>query len=232
MLSPSQFPEPGLYLIFPNGDQIDLTRRKIEQVTDSYLADARLIPPSVKAAADYALCSLCPEHGRAHICHAIMPVLPFVQRFESYMSFDTVTAVYRENEQPMLAVAEIPMQQALQFITILSLTQYCETGRSYARYFQGVNPLMPSERIAEEVFNNMYVQHRGDLTAVRTEVAHMQEEIRHTSACQIRRLKLITRSDALTNAFVSAHVISLFIFLTIEDRIKAFTQPTGQADRP
>ena len=219
MLLPSHFPEPGLYLVFPNGERVDLTRRQIEEITGTYLSDQNLIPASVKAAADYAPCAICPERDRAKICHAIMPVLSFVQRFESYLSFDSVVAIYRENEHSLLVVCETSMQNALQFITILSLTTYCEVGRSFARYFDGVNPLMPFDRIADQVFGNMYLHLRGDLAALHREAKLMQEQTHCITSCQVNRLRLICKSDVLPNAFVNTHSLVLKIFLLITDHI-------------
>jgi hypothetical protein len=224
----SDFPEPGLYLLFPDGERFDLTRRHIEEITGVYLSDARLIPASVKAAADYTPCTICPERHTARICHAIMPVLPFIQRFESFMSCDSVTAVYREDAQSSLVVAETSMQKALQFITILSLTKYCEVGRCFAPYFKGINPLMPVDLIAEQVFGNMYLHLRGDLAALEEQVSLMQEQTFVITSCQIKRLQLISRSDVLANAFANTHSVALLIFLTIKDRIAALRQP----DRP
>lgn len=221
MLKTSQFPEPGLYLLFPDGQRIDLTLRHIEEVTAAYLSDSTLIPASVKAAAAYQLCDICPERHRAKICHAIMPALPFVQRFNSYMSYDLVTAVYREDEQPILQVAETSMQRALQFISILSMTRYCEIGRCYAHNFNGVNPLMPITRIAELVFSNMYVHHQGNLSAIHKEITHMQEQTLTIAGCQINRLRLISKSDALANAFANTQTITHVIFFQVKDHIAA-----------
>jgi hypothetical protein len=225
MLLPSQFPEAGLYLLFPDGDRVDLTRRRIEETTNAYLSDPSLIPASVKAAADYTPCTICPERDRAKICHAIMPVLPFVQGFEDYLSCDSVTAVYREEEGSQLVVAETSMQKALQYITLLGLTKYCEVGSSFAAYFKGVNPLMPIDLIAERVFGNMYLCLRGDLGALQQEAARMQEQTFVITECQVRRLHLISRSDALANAFANTHSVALLIFLTINDRIEALATP-------
>jgi hypothetical protein len=219
--TPSGFPEPGLYLLFPNGERVDLTRRQIEETTGRYLADPNLIPPSVKAAANYAPCAICPERHRAQICHAIMPVLPFVQRFEGYLSFDSVMAVYRESEHSPLVVAETTMQKALQYITMLSLTAYCEIGRHYDRYFRGVHPLMPQDRIAELVFANLFVHLRGDRARIQAEASLMQEQILCIMSCQIDRLRLICKSDALPNAFASTHALAQLIFFAITDHIAA-----------
>jgi len=227
MLMPSQFSEPGLYLIFPDGSRMDLTRRRVEDVTEEYLSDPRLIPASMKAAAEYTPCAICPERDRARICHAVMPVLPFVEGFEGYLSCDSVKAVYREDEHSPLAVAETSMQKALQFISILSLTKYCEVGSSFAPYFKGVNPLMPVEGIADKVFGNMYLHLQGDVARVEEEATLMQEQTFVITECQVKRLRLISGSDALANAFANTHSVALLIFLSIKDRIAALKEPDG-----
>lgn len=208
---------PGLYLLFPDGNCIDLKRETIEATTEKFLADPSLIPDSVKAATDYKACAICPERHTARICHAIMPMLPFIEQVSQYMSYHKVTAVYRDADQKVWHVRQTTMQQALQCIALLSLTEYCEVGHSYARYFKGVNPLMPADQIAEQAYRNIYFEQRGYMTAVRNIITRMREEISHTSACQIKRLRLICSSDAFINAFVNTQMSVEWILVELQE---------------
>ena len=206
---------PGLYLLFPNGHRIDLTRERIESKTEQFLNDPALIPDSVKAAATYAPCAICPERHTARICHAIMPILPFIEQVADYMSYDEVTAIYRERDQPLWHGKQTTMQQALQCITILSLTEYCEVGRTYQVYFRGINPLMPPDEIAARVYRNIFWEHRGQMDAVRDVITRMRHEITITATCQIERLRLICSSDAFINAFVNTQVSVEFLLVEL-----------------
>lgn len=219
LIDTAQFRDPGLYLLWPDGGRLELTRRAIESSTSAMLEDPGRIPPHVRAAADYQPCDICPHRDTAAICHAIMPVLPFVDDIDRFVSYDRVTAVFSGEGDAGLRVVETAMQEALQFVSILSLTSYCEVGRKYGAYFEGIDPLTPPHAIAESVFRRLYVESRGDLARVSAVVRTMQEEILHTTRCQTERLRLISRRDALVNAFVATHSITTVLFLTLRQML-------------
>ncbi len=215
LIDTAQYIDPGLYLVWPDGSRLDLTRRAIEAKARAMLADPSKIPPHVKAAAEYKACTICPQRDTDEICHSIMTTLPFIDEIELYASFDRVTAVFRQDGDEIVHVVETTMQAALKYVSILSLTTYCEVGRKYGTYFHGVNPLMTPRDIALAVLRSIYFGACGDMSKVAEIIHTMQEEILHTTRCQMARLRLISKSDAFLNAFVAAHTTTDFLFLEL-----------------
>jgi hypothetical protein len=220
----NSFGEPGLYLLFPDGNRLDLTRRRIDETTQRFLGDPNLIPDSVKAATQYAPCSICPENGRAIICHALMPTLPFVEEIDRYLSYAAVTAVYREDMENPVQVSHTNMQRALVYVSMLSLIQFCEVGRTFAQYFEGVNPLMAPEKIARQVFANLHVGLQGDLLAIESLIQRMSDELHITTTCQMARIRLISRNDAFLNAFVNANCTTGWLSLELQTQLDRVRQ--------
>lgn len=218
-LDSAMFSEPGLYLLFEGGKRLDLTRKLIGEITERFLSDPELIPNAVKEAAAYAACQICPERHRARICHAILPTLPFVEHMEEYLSYNEVTAVFLPETGMPLEIRQTDMQQALIFISILSLIEYCEVGHKFQKHFRGVSPLQPADRIAERIFLNMYSDFSGDLDAVAARVEKMEKELRVTASCQIDRLKLISKSDAFLNAFVNTQSTASWLLFEVEKQV-------------
>jgi hypothetical protein len=182
------------------------------------LDDPALIPESVREAAFYKPCDVCPQRESVDICHAIMPVLPFLRDLDRYMSYDRVTAVYREVDSDVLAVVDTSMQEALKFICILSVMQYCEIGQKYDGYFRGVNPLIPATSIANSVYRNIFFEANGDDARIAKIIREMRDALMHTTRCQMRRIELVCKHDAFLNAYVSTYVVIQLLFEKIEQR--------------
>ncbi len=216
MIDTNAFPDPGLYLVWPDGRRLDLTRDRIEHLTRAMLDDPTCIPPHVRAAADYQACDICPEKETAEICHSIMTALPFMEEIDRYMSYDTVVAVFRGEDSSILHIVETSMQEALKYVSLLALTHYCEVGRQYGPYFQGIDPLMSPPVIAAAVFRNIYFMAEGDMARVQTLVLKMQEDILQTTRCQANRLRLISARDAFLNAFVATHTTTELVFMELQ----------------
>lgn len=140
LIAPSAFPDAGLYLLFPDGHRLDLTEDVISAAAQRFLGDPQRLPDHIRAAAEYQPCSICPQRNTAKICHAIVATLPFVDDVDRYVSNDKVTAVYRERGSAILEVSQTNMVEALKYLSTLSLMNYCEVGRKYFPYFQGVSP--------------------------------------------------------------------------------------------
>ncbi len=223
----TRYNEPGLYLEMPDGERVILTRSEIEQKTQAMLDDPKLLSPTVRAAADYQLCEVCPERETAQICHAIMTTLPFFDEIDRYMSYDRVTAVFRETETDSLTIKDTTMQGALQYISILSLVHYCEVGRKYSAFFEGVNPLMSQGRIADAVFRNMYLACEGDLPILADTLCTMQEELLETTKCQVKRLQLISKRDAFLNAFIATETTTELMLMQLERMVSGMATHAG-----
>lgn len=209
------FPEPGLYLIWPDGTHLDLTRAGIEANARAMLDDPLRIPSHVKAATEYKACDICPKRDTAEICHSNKTALPFLDDIDRYVSFDKVTAVFRDHDNEVLQVISTTMQEALKYVAILSLTQYCEVGKKYGDFFVGINPMMAPPAIAAAVYRNIHLQARGDMGKIQETIHTMQQELLHTTRCQMGRLQLISQHDAFLNAFVATYTITDFIFFEL-----------------
>ncbi len=227
ILDLTRYDEPGLYLEMPDGEQVVLTRALIEEKTRSMLDDPNQLSPEVRAAADYQACDICPERETAEICHAIMTTLPFFDEIDRYMSYDRVTAVFRESEGSSLMIRDTTMQGALQYVSILSLMHYCEVGRKYFAFFEGVNPLMPQEQIASAVFRNMYLACEGNMTILVDTLQTMQEELLQTAKCQVKRLQLISKRDAFLNAFVATETTTELMLMQVRNMLTGLSSPVS-----
>ncbi len=221
------FPDSGLYLLLPDGERIVLTRSAIEEKTRALLDGPNAIPARIRAASDYQLCDTCPERDTSEICHAIIPSLAFFDNIDRFRSHSHVVAVYRDEDNDTLIISETTMQAALQFVTILSVTDYCELGQQYGRFFKGVNPLMPINMIGRAVFLNILHELRGSVEKMQTMIARMSEDLLNAAKCQIKRISLISSRDAFQNAFVNTELITHFVQFELEDYIATNTAPNA-----
>ncbi len=212
------FQKPGLYLLLPNGERIDLTRQEIESRARVMLEDPDRIPAHMRAAVDYKPCDICPDREAAEICHAVLTTVPFGYEVGHFMSYDKVTAVFRDEHSEVLIVRDTTMQQALQYISILSVIYYCEVGKKYSTFFEGVNPIMPQSHIANIVLQNLYLSCKGNLPALESTLNTMQEELMQTVRCQMKRLQLICKGDAFLNAFVNTENTTELMLLAVREQ--------------
>jgi len=225
-LSLSDFSEHGLYLIFPDQSRLVITREKIDRFASEFLQDPAKVPPSVKQAVDFQNCSICPNRETGEFCVALRPTLPFLERIDQYLSFHEVTVVFRGKNSDLLHVRTTTMQRALQYVSTLSLIHFCEVGREYLKYFFGIMPLMEAKEVAERIYMNIYWCCRGDLPKAEGVIAKFVEDIRTVSACQIKRLNTICKSDPFLNAFaitqVATGLVSLISDKTLEKSFNDF----------
>lgn len=209
----------GLYLRFDDGRSLILTEDVIERLTKDFWQDTRKIPEEIRKAADFHLCSICPEKGSEGFCYALRPVLPFLDEIDRYLSYDKVTAVYVD-EDAVIHSAYTSMQEALQYLSILSMTHYCRTGRKYRKYFSGVVPVAGTMPMVERLYLNMFWLHRGDQDQINGISSRFRDEIAETSAAQVKRLTLICRNDAFVNAFYSTQVATEILSTDAEALLK------------
>ena len=235
-----KFDEPGLYLLFDDGLFLTFTRKFIDGMTQRYLHDPQLLPPAVRAAPEYAPCSVCPKRDSALICHAIPTVFPFLEDLDRFLSHDKALAIFRpENSESsedamVLHTARTSVQRALQYVSILSVLHYCEVGRTYYKYFAGIMPLMDPFEIIERVYLNIYWDLRGDLPAINALIAKMRDELDVTVRCQLERLHLFCQSDAFINAFLITHIATQFLDADIDtilrEKFAARIAPEAEQD--
>lgn len=211
----ADYKEKGLYLFFDDGKTLALTERVIEDISRKLWDDTTLIPPAVRDAADFKLCPFCPEKNNEGLCYALRPVLPFLDIIDSFSSYDRVTAIYRGDEA-LFHVAESTMQEALQFISILSLIRYCRIGRKYRKYYVDLIPIAGYEATNKRMYLNIYWIHKGDMPAINKIIDQFKKEITESSANQVKRLNLICKSDAFMNAFYHTQIAAEFLSMDME----------------
>ena len=201
--NPGDFKQVGLYLLFPGGKRIVLTREKIESFAHTFEANLDQIPDKIRSAVAFQACPVCPEKERAKFCHALPATLAFIEEMEGCKSYDKVGAVYRGLQPGLVWVPETTMQEALQFVTILSLMYYCEVGKKYWKFFLGIHPLLSPHEMIARIHLNIYWDCQGDKGKADRVIQSFAEEINCTCRCQVKRLGLICKNDVLMNAFVN-----------------------------
>jgi hypothetical protein len=106
------------------------------------------------------------------------------------------------------------MQEALQFVVIFSLMYYCEVGKRYWKYFLGIHPLLSPEEMIARISLNIYWDCKGDKQKVDEILSSFENDITCTCRCQVKRLGLICKDDALMNAFVNTQVQIQLLVMT------------------
>jgi len=197
------FEQNGLYLLFPDGRRIVLTGEKIESFAHTFESNLDQIPREISGAVAFQACPVCPERARAKFCHALPATLAFFEELKGFKSYDIVCAVYKGLKRGLVWVPETTMQEALQFVVIYSLMYYCEIGKQYWKFFLGIHPLLDPEEMVARIHLNIYWDCKGDKQAVDKVLRSFGDEITCTCRCQVERLGLICKDDALMNAFVN-----------------------------
>jgi len=215
-----EFKQSGLYLLFPGGKRIVLTREKIEAFAHIFESNLDQIPAEIRAAAAFPACPVCPEKDRAKFCHALPATLAFFNELKGFKSFDNVGAVYRGRKQDLALVPKTSMQEALQFVAIFSLMYYCEVGKQYWKFFLGIHPLMGPEELITRIHLNIYWDCKGDKQKVDKILRSFGDEIICTCRCQVKRLGLICKNDALMNAFVNTQSQIEWLVMAKDDRLE------------
>ena len=212
----NEFEKEGLYLLFPDSTRLELTKENIEQVTDRYWQDPTKIPQEMRKAVDFQKCYFCPHIDKENICDSIRPLLPFLDIVDKYVSFDEVIAVYKGNEDNLVHVKATTMQNALRYVSILSLLRYNLVLQKYWKYYYGIIPIMGGREVATRVYLNMYWFHKGNLEEMKAMIRRFGEELRVSSTNQVKRLNLVCKNDAFVNAFVNTQLVTQFL-IDIDD---------------
>jgi hypothetical protein len=225
----SDFEKEGLYLLFPDSTKLELTKENIEKVTDRYWQDLAKIPEDKRKAIDFQKCYFCPHKNEEDICDSIRPMLPFLDIVDKYLSYDKVIAVYKGNEDKLVHVRATTMQDALKYVSILSLLRYNLVLQKYWKYYYGIIPIMGGREVATRVYLNMYWLHKGNLEEIKEMIKRFGEELRVSSTNQVKRLNLVCKNDALVNAFVNTQLVTQFL-THIEDILtKSFNDFEGSS---
>jgi len=225
----SDFEKEGLYLLFPDSTKLELTKENIEKVTESYWQDLTKIPEDKRKAIDFQKCYFCPHKNEEDICDSIRPMLPFLDIVDKYVSYDKVIAVYKGNEDKLVHVRATTMQDALKYVSILSLLRYNLVLQKYWKYYYGIIPIMGGREVATRVYLNMFWLHKGNLEEIKGMIKRFGEELRVSSTNQVKRLNLVCKNDAFVNAFVNTQLVTQFL-INIEDILtKSFNDFEGSS---
>jgi len=215
------FEKPGLYLIFSDQSKLPLTKENIELTAKTYWNDSAKIPPEIRKATEFQRCHFCPLKRTEDICDAIRPTIPFLGIVDQYVSFDKVTAVFREDRKDILHISSTTMQQALKYVSLLSLLHYCRKGRTYWRYFWGINPLTSGQEIASRLYLNLTFLHKGNGEEINRVISKFKEEMKITSKNQVARINLICKNDAFSNSFVNTQIITQILSMDPDKALEA-----------
>ena len=210
-LALSDFEKEGLYLIFPDSTKLDLTKENIEKVTDRYWQDPAKIPEDKRKAVEFQKCYFCPHRDKEDICDSLRPVLPFLDIVDRFVSYDKVIAAYKGKEDKLVHVRATTMQDSLKYVSTLSLLRYNLVLQKYWKYYYGIIPIMSGKEVATRVYLNMYWLHRGNLEEMKALINRFGEELRVSSANQVKRLNLVCKNDAFVNAFVNTQLVTQFL---------------------
>jgi hypothetical protein len=103
------------------------------------------------------------------------------------------------------------MQEALKYLSIISLFDYCEIGKLYKKYYYGIIPLCDSKTIAKKIYLNMFFINSqrykssmalNDFYDKNKEfIEEFISKITIISENQIKRIQLVCNSDAFINAY-------------------------------
>jgi len=212
----SDYLQKGLYLILKDSTKIVLTREHIENTAKEYWNKPDKISPKVKSAVEFQRCPFCPLKGKDDFCDAIRPVLPFLEIIDKYVSFDEVAAIYKEDDNKLLHVGNTTMQEALKYVSVISLMQYCQIGRKYWKYYMGIMPLKGGKEATMRMYLNMHWLHKGNKEEINKMVNIFIEQLRITSQNQVTRMNLICKNDVFMNAFVNTQIATEFLSMDIE----------------
>jgi len=201
------YEQEGLYIILEDSRPLALTRSNIEQTAKKFWEDPGKINSKVKAAAEFQRCDFCPLRKTGGLCDAIRPTFPFLDALDKYLSHNQVTAVYKEDKGG-LCVHRTTMQQALRYLSVLSLVYYCQVTRKYWKHFWGIMPLMGAQEIAARLYLNFFYLNDGSKRAASKSISRFKEEITITSRNQVKRMNLVCDKDAFMNAFVNTQIIT------------------------
>jgi hypothetical protein len=149
-------------------------------------------------------------------------MLPFLDIVDKYVSYDRVIAVYKGNEDKLVHVKATSMQDALRYVSILSLLRYNLVLQKYWKYYYGIIPIMGGREVATRVYLNMYWLHKGNLEEIKGMIKRFGEELRVSSTNQVKRLNLVCKNDAFVNAFVNTQLVTEFLIHEEEILAKSF----------
>lgn len=218
------YQEPGLTLLFDDGQVVDLSFRAVNSAAERLEHDLSAISAEQRAAVKFNVCKVCPARHTAAMCHALPAILPFLDELNPHKSYKHVYAMYVESgvekEEPVIHLSRTSLQRALHFVAMQSVLSFCEIGRLYRKYFSGIVPFSSPKTIAERIYANVMLEKNGSQDEVHKTLQAMCNDLSVTMECQIKRVRLVSRSDAFANAFVNLHLALYLLKQENLDRVR------------
>ncbi len=214
------FKNEGLYLIFEDSTIIDLSKENIDKITEEYWKKSQIIFPSLEKKDAFVKDPICSIRKSGNFCDAIRPMIAFLGQLDKYSSYDKVTAVYKGKQENAHTISYCTMQQALKYVSILCSLYYCQVGRTYWKYYWGINPLMDGRAIAERAYLNIYFLNDGEKSVIESTIKRFKEEMRITNNFILNKIRLIVKNDSMINAIVSALIVTDFLEMNIDRGLK------------
>jgi len=230
-LSSADYERDALYIIIDDATTIELTRAAIEDNAKKYWQDPTKISSEAKAAAEFQRCSFCPLNKTGGLCDAIRPVFSFIEALDRYVSFQPVTIVYKDGND-VLYTRTTMMQEALRYLSVLSMVYYCQVGRTYWKYFLGIMPYMTASEIAERLYLNFLFLNNGNKKASDDTITKFKKDITFVTRNQVRRMNLVCKNDAFMNAFVNAQIITELMSEGFAEKLEKDFASRRPADLP
>jgi len=215
------YKKEGMYLHFANGDFFDLSVENIKRLGDEFWGSPEKLPVHIRCNDAFKTCTVCPYKGQDVFCSAMKPLLPFLEGIEKFASYDDVAAIYL-NKYGVLSICETKVQAALQYVTNMSVFQYCESMKQYSRYFKGIAPFMTLEEVASRIFLNIYWLNKRNSDKLKQVIQQLCNDVTVTSESCIKRLRLMCHSDAFMNAYIETHIYPALLSINSEEVINKY----------
>ncbi len=204
------YPEEGMYLHCQDGTFFDFSVTHISRMAAALWNDPAKLSPEIRQNELFKTCAVCPYRGQDVLCSAIKPLLPFLENVERFKSCDRATVVYRD-ARGVVSSQDADMQKALQYLTDMSVFQYCEDMKGYKKYFTGIRPLLSTQDNVQRLLLNVFWCNQGDKEAAKQAMAEVQQAIDVITKNCVNRLHLMCHSDAFKNAYINTHIIGELI---------------------
>lgn len=214
------FKDKGLYLLLPDDSLLTITRNVIRKEADTFWNDKFKILFEEKDNRQYHRCDFCPIYGTGTVCDSLKMIAPFIDFVDRHKSFESVICVYHGEEKQICHLGCTDFQDALKYCVIVSLTEYCEFGKRYRKYFHKVLPIGEATDMALQIYMNIYCIHGGDKQKIYSVVGDMRDWISRIVKGQIKRLSMVCENDAFLNAFATVETAVELLMMKMEKYMK------------
>jgi hypothetical protein len=215
------YDKEGMYLNFADAGVLDLSKERVRLLADEYWNNPDKLPPHIIQNDAFKTCSVCPFKGQNVFCSAIKPLLPFLEEMERFNSYDHVTAVYVK-KKGLAKISETNMQTALQYVTNMTIFEYCEDAKQYLLYFHGIEPFMSMNETLSRLYMNIYWINGGNREKAQAVIEEIRYAVTVTSKNCVERLNLMCNSDAFVNAYVKTHILAEMLSVNIDEALEEY----------